>query len=89
MSIQDIIDSIPTDLEEGTIITRKWVKGKVVEETREKVDWKPNAADLDLVTVQCECGNSYTTPWDTLMFLNDKYSFCGQCGESGKMKVVK
>lgn len=89
MDINKIIKSIPLDLKEGEILTRKWKGGKIVEEKREQTDWKPNAADLDLVLVGCECGNQYQTPWDTLMFLNSKNSFCGQCGQSGKMKVIE
>lgn len=88
MKIQDIIDQIPADLEPGTLLTRKWVGGKVVEEKQEKVDWKPNAADLDTVLVGCECGNQYDVPRDCLMFLNSSNSFCGQCGKSGLMKVI-
>lgn len=88
MLLKEIIESIPTDMKDGEIVTRKWKHGKVVEESRRQTDWKPNAADLDLVRVGCECGNQYDTPWDTLMFLNDELSFCGQCGKSGKMKVI-
>jgi len=83
-----IIDSIPEDMKEGEIITRKWKDGKITEESRKQVDWKPNAADLDIVLVGCECGNQYDIPWDALQFLNSKNSFCGQCGQTGKMKII-
>lgn len=76
-------------MKDGEIVTRKWKNGKVVEESREQTDWKPNSADLDLVQVRCECGNQYDTPRDTLMFLNSELSFCGKCEKSGMMKVVK
>ena len=77
-----------SDLKEGEIVTRKWKCGEVVEETREQTDWKPNAADLDVVTVRCECGNEYDTPRDCLMFMNSENTFCGQCGKSGRMSVA-
>jgi hypothetical protein len=88
MQIQDIIDSIPTDLKVGEVLTRKWTGGKVVEESRSKTGWKPNADDLDVVLVGCECGNQYDLPRDCLGFMNDKNSYCGQCGHAGKMSVV-
>jgi len=83
-----ITNKIPTDLKEGEIITRKWKGGKIIEETREQSNWKPNAADLDIIQIRCECGNQFDTPRDSLMFLNSKNSFCGQCGESGKMVCI-
>ena len=51
--------------------------------------WKPNEADLDLVQVGCECGNEFDMPWDAVAFggLGER-SFCGQCGEAGKMVVI-
>lgn len=88
MKIKKIIDAIPTDLRDGEIVTHKWENGEVVEEKRKQTDWKPNAADLDIVLVGCECGNQYDMPWDALMFLNDENSYCGQCGKSGKMGVI-
>lgn len=88
MQIQDIIDTIPTDLKDGEILTRKWKGGKVVEESRKQTNWKPSAADLDVVLVGCECGNQYDLPRDCLGFMNDERSFCGQCGQAGKMSVV-
>ena len=72
----------------GEIITRKYSGDKIVEETREQTDWKPNSADLDTVRIRCECGNEYDTPRDCLMFMNSDNTFCGQCGKSGKMIVV-
>ena len=80
--------NLPKDLKDGEILTRKYSGGKIIEETREQTDWKPNAADMDTVTVRCECGNEYDTPRDCLMFLNDENTFCGQCGKSGRMSVV-
>lgn len=71
------------------ITTRKYCKGKLVSETTEEVDWEPNEADLDLVTVGCECGNTFEMPWDAVAFGGlGEGSFCGQCGESGKMTIV-
>lgn len=78
---------LPRDMKEGEIVTRKYKDGKVVEEKREQTDWKPNAADLDTVTVRCECVNEYDTPRDCLMFLNSENTFCGQCGKSGMMSL--
>jgi len=83
-----ITDLIPKDIKPGELVTRKFKDGKIVEEKREFVDWKPNEADFDIVLVGCECGNQYDIPWDCLMFLNDKNSCCGQCGKSGKMKII-
>jgi len=88
MSIKNIIGQIPADVKEGEILTRKWKGGKVVEEKRDQTDWKPNAADLDIIQIRCECGNQFDTPRDALMFLNVKNSFCGQCGKSGKMSLI-
>ena len=51
--------------------------------------FKVNAADLDLVQIGCECGNLFDMPWDaSRMGGLGENSFCGQCGESGKMTVV-
>lgn len=86
--LEKIIGSIPTDLKDGEIVTSEWKDGEKVSEKRVKTDWKPNAADLDIVLVGCECGNQYDMPWDALMFLNDENSSCGQCGKSGKMNVI-
>jgi len=86
--IENIIKDLPEDMKDGELITRKYKRGKIIEETREQTGWKPNAADLDTVTVRCECGNEYDIPRDCLQFLNDDLSFCGQCGKSGKMSVI-
>jgi len=86
-SLGDIIESLG-DIKEGEIVTRKWKNGEVVEEKREQVDWKPNAADLDIILVGCECGNQYDIPRDCIMFMNNENSFCGQCGQSGKMEII-
>ena len=67
------------------IITRKWKDGKVVSETRKQADWEPNAADLDTVTVACECRNEFEMPWDALFGLGGMH--CGQCGVAGAMRV--
>lgn len=88
MSFKKIIESIPADMKEGEILTRTWKNGQILEEKREQTSWKPNAADLDLVRVRCECGNAYDTPRDCLMLLNSKNCFCGQCGKTGKMRVA-
>jgi len=68
------------------LITRKWVKGKLVSETKKTVNWKPNEADLDCVTVACECGNSFELPMDAMFGLNDMY--CGQCSKKGKFEFL-
>ena len=65
----------------STLRTRKWLKGKLVSETEEEVNWEPNEADLDRVTVSCTCGNSFDLPRDALWGLNEMY--CGQCGKQG------
>ena len=71
------------------VITRKWKNGELVEEKTEQADWQPNAADLDLVTIGCECGNNFQMPWDAVAFGGlGEGSFCGQCGSSGKMNVI-
>lgn len=85
---KDIFESVPTDMKEGEILTRTWKNGQTVKEKREQTNWKPNAADLDLVLVRCECGNEYDIPRDCLMFLNSENSFCGQCGKTGKMHMA-
>ena len=71
------------------VITRKYVKGELVEETKQDIDWQPNEADLDLIKIGCECGNEFELPWDVMAFgfLSDMN--CGQCGEAGKLKVIK
>lgn len=72
------------------VITRKWKNGKLVEEKRKQVNWQPNEADLDLVTVHCECGNEFKMPWDVLAMGGlGKNNYCGQCGQSGKMQEKK
>lgn len=76
---------IPTDLKPGEVSTRKYVNGEFVEETREQLNWQPNAADLDLVHVTCACGNTFDMPWDATMFLGD--CFCGQCGKQGPYEI--
>lgn len=66
------------------VITRK-----CIEETRSEIDWEQNEADLDQVTVVCECGNTFDIPWDVLAFGGGFCGmYCGQCGETGKMKVI-
>lgn len=49
-----------------------------------------NEADLDIVQVACECGNTFDMPWDAVAFgaLASSSMQCGQCGESNKMNVV-
>jgi hypothetical protein len=69
------------------VTTRKWRNGELVEETKSRIDWKPNEADLDVVVIGCECGSKFNMPRDCLMFgFDDMY--CGQCGKTGKMSVV-
>ena len=46
---------------------------------------EPNAADLDTVTVACECKNEFKMPRDALFALHDLY--CGRCSAAGKMRV--
>lgn len=67
------------------IITRKWRDGKVISETKKQVDWEPNEADLDCVTISCECGNSFEMPRDAMFGLSDMH--CGWCNEIGKWKL--
>ena len=71
------------------MVTRVWKNGKCVEESRCEVDWEPNAADLDLITVGCECGNTFDIPWDAIAFGGFEGMHCGQCGKAGKMKVLE
>ena len=70
------------------VITRKWKGGKLIEETKSEIDWEPNEADMDLITIGCECGNEFDMPWDALAFGGFDGMYCGQCGETGKMKVI-
>jgi hypothetical protein len=70
------------------VVTRKYKKGVLSEETKEQVSWEPNEADLDIVLVGCECGSQHDMPWDCIRYMNDENSFCGQCGKSGKMSVI-
>ena len=70
------------------IITRKWKGGELVSESRKEVDWKPNAADLDVVMVGCPCGNKFDMPRDALWCLSHESMSCGQCGKSGIMEVI-
>lgn len=71
------------------VITRKWKNGKCIEETRREIDWKPNEADMDRVTIGCECGNTFDIPFDVLTIGGGfEGMYCGQCGEAGKMKVT-
>lgn len=70
------------------VITNKWENGKLVSQTTEEIDWKPNAADLDTVTVGCKCGFEFDIPWDALAFGGFDGMFCGECFESGKMSVI-
>lgn len=83
----DILEGLK-DIKPGELVTREFKGGKLVKETRGQVGISYNAADLDIVLVGCECGNQYDTPWDCLMWLNDENSFCGQCGQSGKMRII-
>ncbi len=69
------------------VITRKWKKGKLVEETKSEIDWEPTEADLDQVLIGCECGNEFHMPRDCLMFGFDQM-FCGQCGKPGKNQAT-
>lgn len=69
------------------VIKRKYEKGKLVSESKETIDWEPNEADLDLIKIGCECGSQFDMPRDCLMFGFDSM-YCGQCGETGKMKVI-
>ena len=71
----------------GEIITRKWRAGKLVSEIKKQVDWEPNAADLDCVTVGCECGNSFELPMDAMFALSDM--FCGQCEQQGLFSLLE
>lgn len=68
--------------------TKKYKKGKLIEETKTEIDWKLREADLDIVLVGCECGNQYDLPYDCIGFMNSENGQCGQCGESGKMSVI-
>jgi len=70
------------------VITRKLKNGKCVEETRQHVDWEPNEADLDIVTVGCDCGHTFNIAWDAMAFGCNQIN-CGQCGEAGKMKIIE
>ena len=70
------------------VITRKYTKGKLVSESKENIDWSPNEADLDLIGVSCECGNEFEMPWDAVVLCGFECMYCGQCGETGKMKVI-
>lgn len=45
-------------------------------------------ADLDLVTVKCDCGHTFEIPWDAMAFSGDKIN-CGGCGEAGKMQIIE
>ena len=90
MKIEDIIGTIPDDMKDGEIITREYKGGKLVSEERKQTNWKPNAADLDVVQVQCKCGNTFEMDWDAVAFGGlGKNTFCGQCGKEGNMKVVE
>ena len=61
----------------------------MVKETKEQVDIILNDADFNLVQIGCECGHKFDMPWDAMAFGGlGENSFCGQCGESGKMQVV-
>jgi len=71
------------------VITRKYVKGILVEETKNNIDWEPNEADLDLITVGCECGNTFEMPWDAMAFCGLEGMHCGQCGKAGNLDVIK
>ena len=70
------------------VINRKFKNGKCIEETSSDIDWEPNEADLDCVAIECECGNLFELPRDCLMFGFDGM-YCGQCGETGKLKESK
>jgi len=68
------------------IINRKWKDGKLLEETKTWIDWEPNEADLDTVTVQCVCGNAFPLPRDCIVF-GFEGMCCGECGEEAQMVV--
>jgi len=70
------------------VVNRKYVKGKLVSETKETIDWEPNEADLDLIKIGCECGNEFEMPWDAMAFCGLDGMYCGQCGETGKMEAL-
>ena len=70
------------------VINRTYKKGKLVSETKEEIDWQPNEADLDIVLIGCKCGNQFDMPWDAVAFGGLNGSYCGQCGETGKMSVI-
>ena len=60
------------------LITRKWLGGKLVSETKKQVEWGLNEADLDVVEISCECGHIITMPRDALFALPNMH--CGSCG---------
>ena len=72
----------------GKIVNRKWKNGKLVSEEFSEDTFKPNAADLDLVLIGCECGNQFDVPYDCVGMMNHENGSCGQCGESGKFSVI-
>ena len=47
-----------------------------------------NEADLDIVTVKCDCGHTFDIPWDAMAFSGDQIN-CGKCGEAGKMRIIE
>jgi len=45
-----------------------------------------NAADLDIVQVSCDCGNTFDIPWDCTFFMDTMR--CGQCDSMGCFSVT-
>lgn len=68
------------------MITRKYKDGVLESETKSIIDWKPNAADLDLVVMTCRCGNSVDMPWDAARMDNSNMQ-CGNCEQSGLFEI--
>ena len=64
------------------------VRGELTSQKVEEIDWEPNEADLDLVTVKCNnCGNQFEMPWDAWTMFGGGIT-CGQCGAEGGFRRV-